>query len=178
MKAATNKYSKVDVLQATKRDSIILMTLWYMRKTFYALIFFGLAGAIHTGSSQDTSINWLDINDVLAKLSSPIAGLVLAVLVRLTVNSLALLTAYPVLSSYQDKIKTRYGNPLVRLLDDLQMLKGLRRLRWTHHVRLKAMQQFDTEFFRSGKLNTIFDGINIASFLVLLYVIVFASHSS
>ncbi|MGA7757364.1 MAG: hypothetical protein WCA57_05925 [Ilumatobacteraceae bacterium] len=111
-----------------------------------------------------------------AELLSPLAGLVLAVVVRLGSNMVALALAYPLTRDYGAHLEPRtgLGSGIGVWLDRRNLAKAYRSLRWTHHVRQEALRRLGPSGDRVSKLDPILDVVNIATFVVMV-VVVFTS---
>lgn len=168
MTAQTRDNAYFEVLPDTKRDSVILMSLWYARKTFYTLLMIGLITASVTGSVMNSGINWRDVNQIIDSLRSPFAGIALAIIVRVVVEVLATLAAYPTVWRRNREHTIVYSSPFTRILDNYRAARGISKLRWTQGVRQKAVLTFETEFFRKAKPDRYIDWFNSLIFALLL----------
>lgn len=176
-KSQVQEHTQFDVLLNTKADSTRLMTLWYARKTFFTFLFSGFIGGAVTGHLRDIDIEWTNIDSVLGALASPIAGIILAIVTRWIVIALAMAAAYPVLQRRHKQLHLPYRTGIMQAFDHWFELRGLRELRWTRHVRERAMQQFETDFFRSGKPSAILVAINSILFGAFVIAALFFARS-
>lgn len=163
-------------LRPGRGDAARLLATWYVRKSFYWLLFTGITAAYLTDRTDEIDVDWSDSGAVLAELLSPLAGLVLAVVVRFASSLVALVLAYPLARDYELPLEPRtgVGSAIGRWLDRRNLAKAFRSLRWTHHVRQEALRRLGSTGERVGRLDPILDLVNITSFVVMV-VAVFAT---
>lgn len=163
-------------LRPGRADARRLLIVWYVRKSFYWLLFTGVSAAYLTRRTDEIGVDWGDPDAVWAELLSPLAGLVLAVVVRLGSNMVALALAYPLTRDYGAHLEPRtgLGSGIGVWLDRRNLAKAYRSLRWTHHVRQEALRRLGPSGDRVSKLDPILDVVNIATFVVMV-VVVFTS---
>lgn len=125
-------------------------------------------------TDRPTTVDWSDAGSVLAELWSPLAGLVLAVVIRIGTGLAGLALAYPVVRSYRSRFEPPavLANWIGRRLDGRGLTLAFRRLRWSHHVRREALARLGATGDRVGKLDRILDIANIGSFIVVVLVVV------
>jgi hypothetical protein len=165
-------------LQPGRADARNLLIVWYIRKSFYMWLFLGLIGAQATRGTTDVDIDWTEPDKLLGEFLSPLAGMILAVVVRLGSTWIALALAYPLARKHDTTLEPRTGfmSGIGRWFDRLHVAKAYRSLRWTHHVRQEALRRFGTTGQRVSKLDRIMDDINISLFVIFLVsLFVFAS---
>lgn len=162
-------------LRAGRSDARNLLVLWCLRKSFYPLTFLGLIGAYTTGRT-DTDIEWSDPGEVTQGLLSPLAGLILAVAVRIVANLASLALAYPLARDRDRTLAPRTGptRGLSLWLDLRQSTRAHRGLRWTHHVRLEARHRVAPNPNLWWRLDQILD-LAAVLLVVVLIVAVFIS---
>ncbi len=150
-------------LRPGRPDARNLLIVWYMRKSFFPLLLLGTIGALTTKGTTEAQIDWTEPGKLLAELLSPIAGLILAVVVRFTSSQVALLLAYPLASAHEEPLapRTSFGSGIGRWFDRLHVARAYRSLRWTHHVRQEALHRFGSTGERVGKLDGFMDRVTI-----------------
>lgn len=155
-----------------RSDAKRLLIAWYIRKSAYWLTFTGTTAAYLTDRTDEVDIDWGDAGSVVSELWSPLAGLVLAVVIRIGTGVAGLVLAYPVVRRYRSALDLHTGvrSWIGRLLDARQLTLAFRRWRWSHHVRQEALARLGTTGDRIGKLDLIIDIANVTSFIVLLAV--------
>ncbi len=164
--------TRVKLLQDGTRDAKILLTLWFLKRLFWPLILLGLIGGVLADDLNSNEVDFSNPESIASKLLSPLVGFAAAVFLKIAVNLLASLAAYPVARERtKDFQNPKYGYVFTRYLDIWQITKGVRTLRWTHHVRQEASKRIKNPFIRSGKLDKIFDVFTII--LVVIVVLAF-----
>lgn len=160
-------------LRPGRTDARNLLIVWYVRKSFYWLLFAGLIGAYATRRTDEIAIDWSDPGAVWAELLSPLAGLVLAVAVRLGSSVAALALAYPLARDHDLPLQPRTGvaGGIGRWLDRRNVAKAYRSLRSTHHVRQVALQRLGPTGTRVSILDPILDVANTAAFATMVVVV-------
>lgn len=155
-----------------RSDAAQLLTVWYVRKSAYWLSFVGATLAHLTDRTDDVS--WTDPGSVASELWSPLAGLILAVLIRFGTSIVGLAIAYRVVRVYRSTLppQTGFASWISRLLDGRGLTLAVRRLRWSHHVRQEALARLGASGERVRKLDPILDVANIVSFVVMILVVV------
>lgn len=169
---ASGRATVIRLLEPGRRDARNLLIVWYVRRSFYPLLFLGFIGAFVTGG--DTNVEWSDPNEVARDLFSPLAGLILAVVVRIGANLASLALAFPLAKRRDASLEPRTGvnKRLSRWLDLRQASRGYRALRWTHHVRQEALRRVAPGSELKWKLDQIFDVATIA-LLVAMFAGIF-----
>jgi hypothetical protein len=127
-------------LRPGERDARNLLIAWCIRRSAYPLLFLGLIGAYATTGGSG-SVVWDDPGVVIRELTSPIAGLLLAVIARVVASQTGLVMAFWFARERDRRLDPRTGinRRLARVLDLRQASKSFRALRWTHHVRQEAV---------------------------------------
>jgi hypothetical protein len=154
------------VLQPGTTDARNLLVVWYLRKSVYGLVALGLiAGAL---TRTDIDIDFRSASDLESQLSSPLAPLVVGVILRGLTGFAALLLALPLASAYEVGLspRTNFGSWIGHVLDRLNLARGYRALRWTHHVRQVALARLGTTGQRLARLDPIMDITNITLWVV------------
>jgi hypothetical protein len=166
-------------LQPGRADAKRLLVIWFVRKSFYWIFFLGFAWGTVTaavrGQQNQFDVDWMSPNSVADGLLSPWAGLILALIIRFVTGWIALGLAFPLALAHEPNLspRTNFGSGIGRFFDRLHVARAFRALRWTHHVRQIALKRLGPRGAWVGKLDPIFDIVNIASGVVLV-VTVFA----
>lgn len=145
-------------LRPGRSDALRLLILWCIRRSSYPLLFLGLIGAYGTAEGS-TSIEWSDAGELMRELASPLAGLILAVVTRVTASQAGLVLAFWLARERDRHLEPRTGvnRRLARALDLRQASKSFRALRWTHHVRQEALRRVAPAGGRWWHLDRYFD---------------------
>lgn len=164
------------VLLPGRHDARRLLILWWVRKSAYWLSFTGTTAAYLIGRPDEAGVDWTAPDSILAGLWSPWAGIVLAVLIRVLSGFVAMAFAYPVVRRYLRTRSPRTGltSGIGKMLDLRGLVLAHRRLRWSHHVREAALDRLGPSGLRLGRLDPLLDVANVASFVLMVVVIVTA----
>jgi hypothetical protein len=86
----------------------------------------------------------------------------------------ALLLALPLARAYEVGLapRTSFGGGIGHVLDRLNLARGHRALRWTHHVRQLALARLGDTGRKLQRLDPIMDITNITLWVVAVVVIV------
>jgi len=159
-------------LQPGAADARNLLVVWYLRKSVYGLVALGLiVGAL---TRTDIDIDFRSASDLESQLSSPLAPLVVGVILRVITSFAALLLALPLASAYEVGLapRTNIGSGIGHVLDRLNLARGYRALRWTHHVRQVALARLGPTGRKLQRLDPIMDITNIALWVVAVIGII------
>jgi hypothetical protein len=161
-------------LQPGTSDPRNLLIVWYLRKSVYGLVALGLIGGTVTRTNLD--VNWKSAIELESQLSSPLAPIVIGLMLRVVSGFVALLLALPLASAYEVGLspRTNLGSGIGRVLDRLNIARGYRALRWTHHVRQVALARLGDTGRRLARLDPIMDITNIALWVAAVIAIVAA----
>ncbi|WP_380163532.1 hypothetical protein [Jannaschia sp. R86511] len=136
-----------DVMAATRTDAVLVLLLWVLRRSFYPLLLAGLAFAWIAGEVTPVALVRLENPfQLVAALFTPLAGIALAIAVRVLVDLVALAVAFPRTrwvseeEARVDEAGHRRG-PVRRWVDRLYMTAAYRELRSTWTVRGRATTQ-------------------------------------
>lgn len=169
-----NDFASIKLLQDGKRDARFLLTLWFVKKTFWPLVIIGITMGIVTHTIKDGKVELTDPGSVITSLFSPLAALVLAVIVRISVDVLAGFAAYPVVHERLRELSAlKRGYAPANILDTWRIVKGVKTLRWTHHVRKNAATRLQKDFVARGVLDRVFDLVTIVLLIVLIMTTLF-----
>jgi hypothetical protein len=159
-------------LRPGTRDPLSLLVLWYGRKSVYWMIGAGLIVATLVTRGGDVTVGADSPDQVWSQLFSPLAGVVLAFLLRLAASFGGLALAYPLARNHQADLEPRtgFGSGISRFLDRLMVARAFRSLRWTHHVRQLAIRRLGRTGARLSHLDPVLDVANVA-FLVLAFIV-------
>jgi hypothetical protein len=153
-------------LQPGATDARNLLVVWYLRKSVYGLVALGLiVGAL---TRTDIDIDFRSASDLESQLSSPLAPLVVGLILRVITSFAALLLALPLASAYEVGLspRTNFGSGIGHVLDRLNLARGYRALRWTHHVRQVALARLGPTGQKLRHLDPIMDITNITLWVV------------
>ncbi len=153
-------------LQPGAADARNLLVVWFLRKSVYGLVALGLiVGAL---TRTDIDIDFRSASDLESQLSSPLAPLVVGVILRVITSFVALLLALPLASAYEVGLspRTNFGSGIGHVLDRLNLARGYRALRWTHHVRQIALARLGPKGPKLARLDPIMDITNITLWVV------------
>ena len=161
-------------LQPGATDARNLLLVWYLRKSVYGLVALGLISGALAGTNID--IDFRSASDLESQLSSPLAPVVVGVILRVLTGFAALLLALPLASAYEVGLspRTNFGSGIGRVLDRLNLARGYRALRWTHHVRQVALARLGHTGRRLARLDPIMDITNITLWVVAVVGVIAA----
>ena len=162
-------------LRPGRADAIVVLSLWLARLSFLPLLLIGLIFGWITGQlrSEATVIaTWDSADDLVRALVSPLAGIALAILIRIGVGFAALAAAWPL--SRWDRAQTagtrdRYYRTAV---DRWRLAQAYRSLRWTWGVREAAIRRAGTTGRRLALAVPVTTVLSIL--LVIAFAVVFA----
>ncbi len=127
-------------------DATLVLLLWCLRKSFVPLLWLGLTFATivvtvldqspATITSDLTSLD--DPMSYLGALISPLALVVVAFAIRISVGFLAFAAAYPLSAAATRDDGPELGRFTRRWFDRIYLTRGYRALRWTWRVRHEA----------------------------------------
>jgi hypothetical protein len=158
-------------LRPGTRDPLALLVLWFLRKSVYWMVGLGLIVAVVVTRSSDVTIGTDSASEAWAELSSPFAGVMIAVLLRLGTSQAAIVLAYGLARSHYTELEPRtgFGSGIGRFLDRLMVARAFRSLRWTHHVRALALRRLGPSGARLARLDPVLDVLNV-TFLIAAVV--------
>ena len=158
-------------LRPGRADAILVLSLWLARRLFVPLLLTGLIlgwipGELRTEESVIST--WDSADDLVRALLSPLAGIALAILVRIGVGFAALAAAWPL--SRWDRAQTAgtRGSFYRTAIDRWRLAQAYRSLRWTWGVREVAIRRAGTTGRRLGL------AVPVTRVLSILLVIAFA----
>jgi hypothetical protein len=155
-----------DALAPGSADARNVLVVWFQRKSVYGLVALGMiAGAL---TQSDLAVDWRSGAALERQLWSPLAPIVIGFALRLATNVMALLLAFPLARAYEVGLapRTNVGSSIGRVLDLLNLARGYRALRWTHHVRQVALARLGERGRRLGRLDPIMDVTNITLWVI------------
>jgi len=144
-------------------DARTLLVLWYVRKSTYWVFGLGLTIAALVYRADTIDLGSGSPSQIWGELHSPLAGVAVALLLRLFTAGAGLLIAYPLACAYEVGLepRTNTGRTIGILLDRYKVMRAYRALRWTHHVRLHAIRRLGPAGARLAHLDPILDVANI-----------------
>jgi hypothetical protein len=159
-------------LQPGTADARNLLIVWYLRKSVYGLVALGIIAGTVTQTNLD--VNWKSGAELGSELSSPLAPIVIGLMLRVVSGFVALLLALPLASAYEVGLspRTNVGSGIGRVLDRLNLARGYRALRWTHHVRQLALARLGDAGRKLARLDPIMDIANITLWVIAVIALV------
>lgn len=154
-----------------------LLVVWYVRKSFYWMLFVGfIVAAIGQYVRQpDDSIELVlpspaEEPSVLATW----ALVFLAFGVKFVNGWIALALAVPMALAHEPSLepRTNFGSSIGVFFDRKNLATAFRALRWTHHVRQVALRRLGPTGEKVGKLDPILDIVNIATGVLMFIVVI------
>ncbi len=122
-----------------RADSTTVLLLWASRRAFWPLLLFGVAAAVAFGDLEEGSALELTTpGELLRALLSPLAGVAVAVLLRIAVAWLALLAAWPLSRWIRPEGPRPWRQVYRDWIDRWRLAQAYRSLRWTWGVREEA----------------------------------------
>ena len=161
-------------LQPGEADARRLLHLWFVRKSFYWILFLGVTiGGIAAAARHQTQE--IDLGDP-GKLTGSFVLVLVAFVLRFVVNWIALGLAFPLALAHEPSLSPRenFGARIGIFFDRLHVARSFRSLRWTHHVRQVAQHRLGDEGRRLGRLDPIFDVVNITMGVISFVALVVA----
>jgi hypothetical protein len=160
------------------KDAKRLLTIWFVRKSFYWLFFTGLAigwtvTVVRDDQDVDVGVDWLHPSTLL----TPWLPMILALGLRFVVGWIALALAAPLVFAHEPNLSPRenFGSSIGVFFDRLNLARGFRAFRWTHHVRQVALRRLGPTGDRVGKLDPTLDVVNIVSGVLAFLIPITAS---
>ncbi len=129
-------------LRPGSTDAVVVLTLWAARWLFAPLLLIGLIFGWATGQLQPSDVGrtgWDSPDDLLRALVTPLAGIALAILIRVGVGLAALAAAWPLSKWDQARTAGARGSLYRRAIDRWRLAQAYRSLRWTWAVREAAI---------------------------------------
>jgi hypothetical protein len=162
-------------LRPGRADALIVLSLWLGRRLFLPLLLIGLIFGWITGqlrTEESIIATWDSADDLVRALLTPLAGIALAVLIRIGVGFAALAAAWPL--SRWDRAQTAgtRGSFYRTAIDRWRLAQAYRSLRWTWGVREAAIRRAGTAGRRLGLAVPVTTVLSIL--LVIAYVVVVA----
>jgi hypothetical protein len=164
-------------------DSNALLLLRCLRRSFFPMLWIGLAAAVVSGRQElvgdvtslaDIYGQFETTGDLIRALFSPLAPLILAVAIRVAVSFLALALAYPLtrwtdLASYST---SRRPSGVRRMwVDRLNLTRAYRSLRWTWAARDVAIRRAGNAGRRLATFERVLGWANVSLFIGMMMAI-------
>lgn len=125
-----------------RSDPMALLFVWCVRKSFFPLLWIGMMGAALTGQSDRVDLSrYTSFTEAFAALLSPLAGLVLAIAVRIAAAWMGFGLAYRITYFMRPLGGSDDASRITRFTDQLHLARALRSLRWTWPVRTEAARR-------------------------------------
>lgn len=154
-------------------DSLRLLSVWYLRKSFYWLMWLGFSVAAIIGHTNELDASFDSPSAFVDRLVSPLAVVFIALIVRFASAMLGIAIAYPLAKMHELDLapRTNFGSTIGLYMDRLHVARAYRSLRWTHHVRQVAIRRLGRTGQRLGRIDPVMDIANIGGFFVMLVVL-------
>lgn len=161
-----------DLVRPGDADSYAVLAVWFLRKSMWWIFWIGLIVAVVVEHGEPIDLKLDTPGDVWERLGSPVAGVIIALGVRLLSSVLALAFAYGVTRDFESRLEARdgFGSALGNWQDRLNIARAFRSLRWTHGVRQVAIRRLGTRGSQLARLDPIMDTANTV--LPVIFVIV------
>jgi hypothetical protein len=146
-----------------RADATRLLVLWFLRRGAVILVWAGVGVAVLVRPQQAVDAGLGSPGEVWDNLLSPSAGIVAGILLRVLVNGVALLAAWPLARSYERRLppRTYVGAAVGIVFDRFRVMRGLRALRWTHDVRQLALAALERPWLR--RLDPVLDVVGVVA---------------
>lgn len=127
-------------------DAWAVLGVWYVRKLFVPVLWIGMMVAIIADPRHVANISLESPEDTWHALLSPLAGIVIAIALRVGANFAALLLALPASAAVDERLQPRVslGRRIGTWSDRLNVASAFRALRWTYDARQFAIERLDT----------------------------------
>ena len=163
-------------LLAGRGDSRRLLVTWFVKKSFWWMLFGGaaLASVVHFVEhvENELQVNYRSPESVEHGLLSAWVLVVLAVLLRVAIAWIAVALAYPLARAHETGLAPRTGvnRHYATLSDRYKVAKAYRSLRWTHHVRQVALDRVSPGPGWWRRWDPILDVVNVVAVVVFFGV--------
>lgn len=150
-------------LESGRRDPLRLLTVWYLRKSFYWLLGLGFIVAAIVGRVDEVDSSFESPSEFWHHLLSPLVVVLFAFVLRFIAAMAGLAIAYPFARRHDELLepRTNFGSSIGIWFDRLHVARAYRSLRWTHHVRQVAIHRLGPTGARLARLDPIMDIANI-----------------
>ena len=157
-------------LRPGRGDPAALLCIWYVRKVSYGIIALGLLIGVAIGGGDQLTVGATAGDEFWDELRSPLAGVILGIVIRVLASFAALALAYPLARERETHLPPRayFGSSLTGILDRLHAARAFRSLRWTHHVRQVALARLGGTGRRLARLDPILDVMNVTLFVIAM----------
>lgn len=154
-------------------DPLGVLGLWYVRKLFVPTLWVGLLIAIVADPDNSATITLETPEDTWNALLSPLAGIVIAIALRVGANLGALLFALPASAVFGARVDSNksLGRRLGKLNDRFYVAGALRSLRWTDEARGYAAERLGPR----GNLVALLDRAFVVANVVLPFLVIIVS---
>ena len=157
-------------LRPGRGDPAALLCVWYVRKVSYGIIALGFLVGVAIGGGDQLTGGADTADQFWDELRSPLAGVILGIVIRVLASFAALALAYPLARERETHLPPRayFGSSLTGILDRLHAARAYRSLRWTHHVRQVALARLGGTGRRLAHLDPILDVTNVTLFVIAI----------
>lgn len=157
-------------LTGTDRDARTVLVVWLVRRSFLWLLWLGLAVAALVTGSSTVEADLDTPGSFWSGLASPIAVLVIAVLVRIGAGIAGLLATYPLVRAHDAEFadESRGSRSVSAWADRLYLARAYAALRSTYAVRLFATRRLGAAGAHFTRADRVVGIANIAGFFVMV----------
>ncbi len=162
-----------DLLRPGTRDPLALLVAWSVRKATLPLLWLGFIIALLARRADGIHLGLDSADSVGDRLTSPLAAVVIAILLWFGTAIAALVLAYPMARDRARALPAIDGRGarFAALTDRIAVTRALRALRWTTHVRQEAARRLGDTGRRIVRIDRFLD---IANWVLLVLVPVVA----
>lgn len=160
-----------------KFDAWAVLIVFYVRKLFIPMLWIGMTIAIVADPDHIASVSLETPEDTWDALLSPLAGIVIAIALRVGATFAALLLAIPASAAFGAQVETRrnLGRRLGALGDRWNVASAFRSLRWTYDARQYATERIGGHRRAVSALDRFFVIANVVLPIVMILASAVAS---
>lgn len=175
--APTTPIRAPSALTSSNLDAYVVLILWLIHRSFLWLLWLGLSVAAVVSGSSTIEADLDTPGSFWSGLASPVAVLVVAILVRIGASVAGLLATYPLVRAHDSELSEQSrGNLSLGLWSDrFYLARAYAALRWTYAVRRLAAEHLGTTGARLEGTDRVVGIANIVGFFVMLGVLLAVS---
>lgn len=158
-------------------DAWSVLSVFYVRKLFIPMLWIGMTIALIADPRHIADVKLDTPEDTWNAFLSPLAGVVIAVALRVGATFAALLLAIPASAAFGAQLETQttLGRRLGGLSDRWNVASAFRSLRWTYDARQYAIERIGGKRYAVSPIDRFFLIANIALPIVTIFVAVIVS---